>query len=70
MKHFAPSVRFIKEALENGGSVFVHCYAGVSRSATMVIAYLMQEHNMNMYQAISLTKAKRPVVFPNPGFQQ
>jgi len=48
-KYFQPSVRFIKEAIESGGSVFVHCYAGMSRSATIVVAYLMSEHNFEMY---------------------
>ena len=40
-KHFSVAIRFMKEALANGGKVFVHCYAGVSRSATIVIAFLM-----------------------------
>jgi len=69
-QYFHSSIQFIKKAIEAGGSVFVHCYAGVSRSATIVIAYLMSEHNYEMYEAISFTKSKRTVVFPNPGFQQ
>jgi len=40
-KYFLACNKFIKGALEQGGTVFVHCYAGVSRSATIVIAYLM-----------------------------
>jgi protein-tyrosine phosphatase len=48
-KYFIPACRFIKDALTNGGTVFVHCYAGVSRSASIVIAYLMQEKNLNMF---------------------
>jgi protein-tyrosine phosphatase len=43
-------------------------YAGVSRSAACVMAYLMQEHDMGMFQALQLCKQKRSVVFPNPGF--
>jgi len=46
----------------------VHCYAGVSRSATIVIAYLMAEMNMGFMDAFSFTKSKRFVVFPNFGF--
>jgi protein-tyrosine phosphatase len=45
-------------------------YAGVSRSAAIVIAYLMEEHDLNMFQSLSLLKSKRSVIFPNPGFQR
>ena len=69
-KYFSIGNRFIKEALANGGCVFVHCYAGVSRSAAMVIAFLMYEHSMTMFQAMSLVKQRRSVIFPNPGFQR
>jgi len=67
-KYFLVAIRFIKEALSNGGKVLVHCYAGVSRSATIVIAYLMQEHNLGYYEAMTFVKRKRPEVFPNAGF--
>jgi len=68
IRHFTDSSRFIRNALKCGGVVFVHCYGGVSRSATLVIAFLMQEFNMCMFDAMSFVKSKRPVVFPNPGF--
>lgn len=55
-KHFLACNKFIKQALEQGGSVFVHCYAGVSRSATILVAYLMAEHQMSMFYALSLVK--------------
>ena len=58
-KHFSSTTKFIKNALESGGSVFVHCYAGVSRSATICTAYLMKEHNMTMIHALTLVKQKR-----------
>jgi protein-tyrosine phosphatase len=68
VKHFADSNRFIKSALSSGGVVFVHCYGGVSRSATLVIAYLMQQYSMSMFDAMSFVKSKRSVIYPNPGF--
>ena len=48
----------------------LHSYAGISRSASMVIAYLMQEHQMSLYDALSHTRKRRPIIFPNPGFQK
>ena len=48
----------------------MHCYAGVSRSATIVIAYLILEHNLGCLEATALVKRQRPEVFPNAGFQR
>ena len=50
-QHFQTCIKFIKEAIEDGGVVLVHCFAGVSRSATIVIAYLMQEIEMILKDA-------------------
>jgi Dual specificity phosphatase, catalytic domain len=36
----------------------------------MVIAYLMQEHSMSLFNALSHTRKRRPIIFPNPGFQK
>jgi dual specificity phosphatase 12 len=57
----------MKEGMSKGG-VLVHCYAGVSRSATCVIAFLMQEKNMSFEEAFTFASKKRPVIFPNMGF--
>lgn len=40
-RHFSSCNKFIEGAISGGGNVFVHCYAGVSRSAAVVCAYLM-----------------------------
>lgn len=50
------------------GSVLVHCAAGVSRSASIVIAYLMRNNGMNYTEAYALVKNKRFVICPNHGF--
>jgi len=49
--------------------VFVHCQMGVSRSATVVIAYLMHVHNQSFEEAFQFLKSKRPCVNPNYGFR-
>ena len=60
--------KFIDDALKNGGRVFVHCYAGVSRSASILIAYLMKAKKMKFDEALNLLKSKRSKVNPNAGF--
>ena len=58
-------VNFIKE----GKVVFVHCAAGVSRSSSMVIAYLMIERGMRFTEAFDFVRKKREVIRPNMGFR-
>ena len=53
-------VEFVNEAIESGGTVFVHCHQGVSRSTTMVIAYLMWKERLTFNEAFAKVKAQRP----------
>lgn len=68
-QYFVQCHRFIDSALAQGGVVLVHCWAGVSRSATIVISYLMQKHTMSMNQAIDHVRLQRWFINPNPGFK-
>lgn len=70
IRHFKPAIDFIKQAIKGGGTVLVHCYAGISRSASVVIAYLMKEHGLPAMDAMTYVRKRRPIVFPNPGFQR
>ena len=49
-------------------SVLVHCRAGVSRSASMVLAYLMEYECMTLDEAYVTVKQHRPFIDPNEGF--
>lgn len=66
--HFTECLDFIHTAIEGGGEVLVHCFAGVSRSASVVIAYLMRYRGMGVNDALWFVRGKRPWVNPNFGF--
>ncbi|KAB7506955.1 Dual specificity protein phosphatase 19 [Armadillidium nasatum] len=59
---------FIHFAILSGGRVLVHCNAGVSRSASIVIAYLMKYNSMTLDNAFAFVKQKRSFIKPNEGF--
>lgn len=65
---FQQSAQLINDIRDSGGSVFVHCNAGVSRSAAIVIAYLMEKEKLPYLQAVELLQQARPCVKPNDGF--
>jgi atypical dual specificity phosphatase len=63
-------VAWIKLALETdeNARVMVHCMWGMSRSASVVLAYMMATHGMTLLQSLTHAKGKRRVVRPNRGF--
>lgn len=69
-QHFEECIKFIEENLALGRNVLVHCHAGVSRSATIVIAYLMAKYNMFANEATDFLKSKRECIQPNDRFLQ
>ncbi|XP_046886595.1 dual specificity protein phosphatase 19-like isoform X4 [Hypomesus transpacificus] len=66
--YFPEGCAFIEEARAEEGVVLVHCNAGVSRSSSMVIGYLMTRERLAFNDAFSQVKAARPSICPNPGF--
>ncbi|XP_019809496.2 dual specificity protein phosphatase 13A isoform X4 [Bos indicus] len=66
--YFLPVARYIRSALSvPQGRVLVHCAMGVSRSATVVLAFLMICENMTLVEAIQTVQAHRDIC-PNSGF--
>jgi len=53
-----------------GGSVLVHCYAGRSRSATIVVAYVAAVQGVSISTALDLVQSRRPVAQPNMNFMR
>lgn len=70
LHYFGKAIEFINKAVANGGRVLVHWFAGVSRSASTVIAYFMATRRMSFMDAFNFVKKRRPIIFPNFGFQK
>nr|XP_010937716.1 protein-tyrosine-phosphatase MKP1 [Elaeis guineensis] len=59
---------YFEDVREQGGRVFVHCCQGVSRSTSLVIAYLMWREGQSFDDAFQYVKAARGIANPNVGF--
>ncbi|GJP29007.1 hypothetical protein CLOM_g13 [Closterium sp. NIES-68] len=69
IEHFEICFRAIDDGIRSGG-ILVHCVAGMSRSATVVIAYLMARKGLSFQEAFAHVKKCRPIAQPNYGFMR
>jgi protein-tyrosine phosphatase len=67
---FEKTFKFIDDAVNAGENILIHCYAGISRSPTIIAAYLMKKYNMNRDNALKYLKNKRNIIKPNSGFME
>lgn len=63
-----PSVASAESVKESGGRVLVHCHAGISRSATICLAYLIHARRVRLDEAFDFVKRRRQVISPNLAF--
>ncbi|KAJ1395070.1 Tyrosine specific protein phosphatases domain [Sesbania bispinosa] len=61
-------IDFIDRSRKEGGSVLVHCFAGVSRSAAVITAYLMRTERLSQEDALESLRQSCEFVCPNDGF--
>lgn len=53
---------------QSGGKVLVHCEAGISRSPTICMAYIMRTQQLRLDAAFDIIKQRRDVISPNFSF--
>ncbi|RKP38024.1 dual specificity phosphatase, partial [Dimargaris cristalligena] len=63
--YFERAFTYIDQARASGASVLVHCQLGVSRSASLVIAYVMRTLRLRFQEAYQHVQGKSPNVCPN-----
>ncbi|KAI5120460.1 hypothetical protein M0805_008507 [Coniferiporia weirii] len=68
--HLDGAVRFIRERLNRGENVLVHCQQGISRSPAIVLAFLMRERALSYDAALQVVKTRRKCIKPNEGFER
>ena len=66
--YFQQAFEFIDNAINDGNSVLVHCFAGKSRSASIVIGYIMKTQKNNFDEVLKFVQNIRPCVDPNLAF--
>lgn len=68
LPYFHDAFQFLDKVREGGSRALVHCLAGISRSPTLAIAYIMRCYHMTSDEAYRYVKDKRPTISPNFNF--
>ena len=70
LNYFQESFEFLEASISEGGTVFVHCRMGASRSASIVVAFVMKKLGYSFKKAFKFVKKLHPDTHPNFGFQK
>merc|ERR1712146_164360 len=67
-RHLDPAADFLATRLANGDNVLCHCKAGICRSSTMIVAYLIKYRGLGVDEALSLVRRARSCARPRAEF--
>ncbi|XP_048360215.1 dual specificity protein phosphatase 4 [Sphaerodactylus townsendi] len=65
---FMEAIEYIDSVKACHGRVLVHCHAGISRSATICLAYLIMKKRVKLEEAFEFVKQRRSIISPNFSF--
>lgn len=68
--YFHDTNHFIAGNLAEGRNVLIHCQQGVSRSATIMIAFLVSFLGMMVDDVMDIVRQRAPWISPNSGFME
>jgi protein-tyrosine phosphatase len=64
-EHLERGIAFIREVIQEGGKVYIHCGAGVGRAPTMAAAYLISAGH-SLEESLALIRKVRPFITITP----
>ena len=67
---FENTYKYIDKAIDDKAPIYVHCQAGISRSASVVIAYFIKKYKWTYLEALSFVSENRDFINPNKGFEK
>jgi len=68
--HFDKCFEFIESAKTNNSKLLIHCHAGMSRSPTICVAYIMKQMGWNLDKSYKHVFSARGFIMPNEGFMK
>lgn len=66
--YFDECFDFIDKSQQEGKHILINCHVGKSRSATIIIAYIMRKKLISFKEAFEIVKKSRPIICPNDNF--
>lgn len=68
INYIPTTIAYIIEQINNGHNVLIHCVQGISRSPSIIIAFLIIYYHFNLYEAYKFVHVRRPKIKPNRTF--